>query len=88
MECNFNWLLKYTIFVIITTGGLCHMGCLTTEAVSEAKGLQSRFKVPSSLHFGVIVWMLMTNSVCSFAEECKREEGEYLFLILQTVYTI
>lgn len=64
------------------------MGCLTTEAVSEAKGLQSRFKVPSSLHFGVLVWMLMTNSVCSFAEECKREEGEYLFLILQTVYTI
>lgn len=86
MEHHFNWLLKYTIFVILTTGGLCHMGCLTTEAVLEAKGLQVRFKVPSSLPFGVLVRMLTTNSACSFAEECKTEEGEYLLLILQTVY--
>lgn len=64
------------------------MGCLTTEAVLEAKGLQARFKVLSSLHLGVLVWMLMTNSVCSFAEECKTEKGEYLFLMLQTVYVI
>lgn len=64
------------------------MACLTTEAVLEAKGLQGRFKVLSSLHFAVLVWMLMTNSVCSFAEECKTEEGKYLFLILQTLYMI
>jgi len=64
------------------------MGCLTTEAVLEAKGLQARCKVLSSLHLGVRVWMLMTNSVCSFAEECKTGGGEYLFLILQTVYVI
>lgn len=51
------------------------MGCLTTEAVLEAKGLQARFKVLSSFRFGVPVWMLVTNSVCSFAEECKTEEG-------------
>lgn len=64
------------------------MGSLTSEAVLEAKGLQARCKALSSLPFGVLVWMLTTNSVCSFAEECKTEEGEYLFLILQTVYMI
>lgn len=87
MASHFSWLLKYTVFVILTTGGRCHMGCLTTEAVLEAKGLQARCKVLSSLRFGVLVWMLMTNSVCSFAEECKTEGGEYL-LTLQTVYMI
>lgn len=51
------------------------MGCLTTEALLEAKGLRARFKVLSSFRFGVLVWMLVTNSVCSFAEECKTEEG-------------
>ncbi|POI32916.1 hypothetical protein CIB84_003332 [Bambusicola thoracicus] len=57
------------------------MGSLTTEAALEAKDLQARIKVLPSLHFGAPVWIFMTNSVCSFAEECKTEEGECVFLI-------
>lgn len=63
------------------------MDCLTSEAVLEAKDLQARFKVLSSLHFGALVWMLMTNSACSFAEH-QTEEGQYLFSLLQTLYMI
>lgn len=64
------------------------MGCLTTEAVLEAKDLQARIKVLSSLLFGVPVWILMTSSVRSFAGECKTGEGEHLFLIMQAAYMI
>lgn len=62
------------------------MGSPTIEAALEAKDLQARIKALPSLHFGALVWTSMTNSVCSFAEECKTEEGECLFLI--TVYII
>lgn len=58
------------------------MGSPTIEAALEAKDLQARIKVFPSLHSGALVWIFMTNSVCSFAEECKTEEGGYLFLIV------
>nr|XP_013808135.1 PREDICTED: uncharacterized protein LOC106492787 [Apteryx mantelli mantelli] len=73
MELGLLFLFGLTI--TSTAGGRCHMGYLTTEAVLEAKGLQARFKVLSSLRFGALVWMHMTNSVCSFAGECKTEEA-------------
>lgn len=41
--------------MILTTGGLCRMGCLTTKAILEAKDLQGRFKILSSLQLGVLV---------------------------------
>lgn len=72
--------------MVLPTGGLCHMGSLTTEAALEAKDLRARIKVLPSLHFGALVWIFMTNSVRSFAEECKTEEGECVFLI--TVHII
>lgn len=83
MEHDFTWFLKYTTHVILTTGGLCHMDCLTTEAALEAKGRQASLKVLPSPRSDVPVRMLRTSSVCSFAEECRTEEGESLSLSLQ-----
>lgn len=88
MEHNFNWFLKYTIHVILTTGGLCHMDCLTTEAALEAKGLQGRLTALPSPHSDVPVRMLRTSSACSFAEECRTEGGECLSLSLQLGHMI
>lgn len=59
------------------------MDCLTTEAALEAKGLQGRPKVLPSRHPDVPVRMLVTSSVCSFAEECRTEGGECPSLPLQ-----
>lgn len=59
------------------------MDCLTTEAASEAKGLQARLRALPSPHPDVPARMLVTSSVCSFAEECRTEEGECLSPPLQ-----
>lgn len=64
------------------------MDCLTTEAALEAKGLQARLKVLPSPHSDVPVQMLMTSCVCSFAEECRTEEGECVSLTLQPGHRI